>query len=58
MQNYKAEDKIVTGILFIEADAREIHDTMNTTAVPLRDLSEKELCPGAGSLEEINTLHR
>jgi 2-oxoglutarate ferredoxin oxidoreductase subunit beta len=58
MQNYKAEDKIVTGILFIDSEAHEIHDTMNTTAVPLRNLSEKTLCPGASRLEEINTLHR
>ena len=58
IQNYKAEDKIVTGILFIDSDAREIHDTMNTTAVPLRNLTETMLCPGAVRLEEINTLHR
>jgi len=58
MQNYKAEDKIVTGILFIDEEAREIHATMNTTDIPLRDLSEKSLCPGASRLAEINTLHR
>jgi len=27
---------------------------MNTTAVPLRNLSDKELCPGSSKLEAIN----
>ena len=31
---------------------------MNTTTVPLRELAEEQLCPGAAALEEINTLHR
>ena len=49
---------MLTGILFIDPDADEIHTTMNTTETPLRNLSEKELCPGAEALEEINNLHR
>ena len=31
---------------------------MNTTDTPLRNLAEKELCPGAAALEDINNLHR
>ena len=55
---YDAQDKVLTGILFIDPDADEIHATMNTTDTPLRNLTEKELCPGADALEEVNRLHR
>ena len=55
---YKAEDKVLTGILFIDPEADEIHTTMNTTDTPLRNLGEKELCPGTAALEDINNLHR
>lgn len=58
IKDYKAEDKVLTGILFIDEDSKEIHDTMNTTKTPLRNLTEKELCPGAAALENINNLHR
>jgi len=54
MQEYKGEGKVLTGLLFVDPDSQEIHETMNTTATPLRNLSEKELCPGAAKLEEIN----
>ena len=58
IKDYKAEDKVLTGILFIEEDSKEIHETMNTTNTPLRDLTETELCPGADALETVNNLHR
>ncbi|HEY5653850.1 MAG TPA: 2-oxoacid:ferredoxin oxidoreductase subunit beta [Pontiella sp.] len=58
MQDYKAEGKVVTGILFFDKNSKEIHETMNTSSVPLKDLSEKELCPGSAALEKINqSLH-
>ncbi|MEI6891359.1 MAG: 2-oxoacid:ferredoxin oxidoreductase subunit beta [Pontiella sp.] len=58
MQEYKANDKVVTGILFIDEHSLEIHEAMNTTQRPLRDLGDEELCPGAKNLEKINDLHR
>ena len=58
MQEYKAEDKVLTGVLFIDSDSQEIHETMNTTATPLRNLAEKALCPGSAQLEKINQILR
>ncbi len=58
MKDYKAEDKILTGLLFIDPDSREIHESMNTTGTPLRNLTEKELCPGSDQLEKINAILR
>jgi 2-oxoglutarate ferredoxin oxidoreductase subunit beta len=58
IKDYKAEDKVLTGILFIDETSEDIHATMNTTEIPLRELAEDRLCPGAAALEEINNLHR
>lgn len=54
MQEYKAEDKVLTGLLFIDPDSRDIHETMHTARTPLWALGENELCPGSAQLEEIN----
>jgi len=58
MKDYKAEDQVLTGLLFVDSDSQEIHETMNTTPTPLRNLTERELCPGAEQLEKINALLR
>jgi len=58
MQEYKAQEKVLTGILFIDEDSNEIHSTMHTTKTPLRELAEDKLCPGLDALEIINELHR
>ncbi|MDH3345837.1 MAG: 2-oxoacid:ferredoxin oxidoreductase subunit beta [Kiritimatiellaceae bacterium] len=57
-QQYKEEGKVLTGILFIDADSKDTHQSMNTTETPLRNLTEKELCPGAAVIEQINQAHR
>lgn len=54
MQEYKADGKVLTGLLFVDEESQNIHDTMNTTETPLRNLSDKELCPGSSKLEAIN----
>jgi 2-oxoglutarate ferredoxin oxidoreductase subunit beta len=58
MQEYKAEGKVLTGLLFVDPDSQEIHETMNTTDVPLRELNEDTLCPGVAQLEQINDILR
>lgn len=58
MQDYKAQGKVLTGLLFFDPNSQDIHQAMNTTDVPLRNLTEKELCPGSSKLEEINQLLR
>jgi 2-oxoglutarate ferredoxin oxidoreductase subunit beta len=58
MQDYKAQGKVLTGLLFVDPDSQEIHETMNTARTPLRELNEDKLCPGVDRLEEINNLLR
>ncbi|HQQ62045.1 MAG TPA: 2-oxoacid:ferredoxin oxidoreductase subunit beta [Pseudomonadales bacterium] len=45
---------ILTGLLYIDPEAEETHQFLNTTAKPLNSLTEKELCPGSAALDRIN----
>jgi 2-oxoglutarate ferredoxin oxidoreductase subunit beta len=45
---------ILTGLLYIDPEAAETHQFLNTTATPLNTLTEKELCPGTAALDRIN----
>jgi len=47
-------NEILTGLLFIDPDAEDTHDIMNTSERTLNSLTEKELCPGNEALKKIN----
>ncbi|HQP68704.1 MAG TPA: 2-oxoacid:ferredoxin oxidoreductase subunit beta [Quisquiliibacterium sp.] len=51
---HQAKGEIVTGLLYIDNDAGDLHEHLNTVATPLNRLDNKALCPGAGALERIN----
>jgi 2-oxoglutarate ferredoxin oxidoreductase subunit beta len=46
--------EIPTGLLYLEEDVEELHDTQNTATRPLNELTEAELCPGSKALAAIN----
>ena len=46
--------QIVTGLLYVEEDASDLHGHLNTVEAPLNALGEKELCPGSAVLDKIN----
>ncbi|HUJ87670.1 MAG TPA: 2-oxoacid:ferredoxin oxidoreductase subunit beta [Burkholderiales bacterium] len=49
-----SEGEFLTGLLYLDPNAEDLHAHFKTSAVPLNRLGEKELCPGAGMLEKIN----
>jgi 2-oxoglutarate/2-oxoacid ferredoxin oxidoreductase subunit beta len=49
-----AEGEIVTGLLFVDPDASDLHDAMNTVTCPLNKLEDAELIPPLSALEKIN----
>jgi 2-oxoglutarate ferredoxin oxidoreductase subunit beta len=51
---HQAQGEIVTGLLFVDAAADDLHDHLNTVVVPLNRLGEADLCPGAAALEALN----
>ena len=51
---YEARGEILTGLLYVRADAEDLHGHLNTVAVPLNRLGARELCPGSAALAAIN----
>jgi 2-oxoglutarate ferredoxin oxidoreductase subunit beta len=54
VQERSAAGEIVTGLLFIDNDAEDLHANHATTETPLNALGELELCPGPEILAKIN----
>jgi 2-oxoglutarate ferredoxin oxidoreductase subunit beta len=54
LQQRKAVGEIVTGLLYLDPQADDLHRLLNTVDVPLNQLAEKELVPGASALEKFN----
>jgi 2-oxoglutarate ferredoxin oxidoreductase subunit beta len=54
VQSRYAQGEIVTGLLYLEPEAEELHKSLGTTTVPLNQLGDKELCPGQAALEKFN----
>ena len=50
--------EIATGLLYIDREVEELHDSLNTTLRPLNELTEAELCPGSKALEAVNAALR
>ena len=54
VQSRYAQGEIVTGLLYVAADPRDLHASLNTVERPLNELGEAELCPGAAVLGKFN----
>jgi len=53
-----AKGEVLTGLIFVDADQREVHQILNTVDQPLNELRESVLMPGREALEEINASFR
>lgn len=53
-QEHAARGEVVTGLLFVDPAARDLHQQINTVEEPLNSLGAAELCPGSAALERIN----
>jgi 2-oxoglutarate ferredoxin oxidoreductase subunit beta len=49
-----AAGEVVTGLLYIDPEADDLHDNLGTVAKPLNALSGPELTPGSAALAKIN----
>jgi 2-oxoglutarate/2-oxoacid ferredoxin oxidoreductase subunit beta len=54
LQNSHNDNEILTGLLYISNESKELHDLLNTTNVPLNKLNHDVLCPGSDNLQAIN----
>jgi 2-oxoglutarate ferredoxin oxidoreductase subunit beta len=54
LQERHALGEIVTGLLYVDSSAEDLHRHLNTVAKPLNKLGDAYLCPGSKALEAIN----
>ncbi|HWS77115.1 MAG TPA: 2-oxoacid:ferredoxin oxidoreductase subunit beta, partial [Thermomonas sp.] len=58
LQQHQAEGEVVTGLLFVDPEADDLHGHVNTIAAPLNSLDAASLNPGQAVLEKINAALR
>ncbi len=54
VQEHQARGEVVTGLLYLDPEAGDLHDNMNTPRTPLNALGVADLCPGVDTLAKIN----
>lgn len=54
LQERQAAGEVVTGLLYINPNAVELNDRMETVEAPLNTLGTTDLCPGSKAIEAIN----
>ena len=54
LMDRQAAGEIVTGLLYLQSESRDLHAALNTVETPLNALREAELVPGAAALEKFN----
>jgi 2-oxoglutarate ferredoxin oxidoreductase subunit beta len=58
LQSRAAAGELVTGLIYMDGSATDMHHNLNTVSQPLNLLSERELCPGSKGLDAFNASHR
>jgi 2-oxoglutarate ferredoxin oxidoreductase subunit beta len=58
LQQHHEKGEVVTGLLYLDPNPRDLHGFLRTVDVPLNRLNAKELCPGSKALEALNDEYR
>jgi len=56
--DHKHEGKLLTGLIYVDPDTADLHETLNSASKPLNSLGANELCPGRATLQSINDSFR
>ncbi len=54
LQQRQALGEIVTGLLFVDPEPRDLHAYHNTVETPFNALDDAALCPGSRALDKLN----
>ena len=54
IQQRHAQGEVVTGLLYVDPAASDLHGHLDPVAAPLNSLGPAELCPGNAVLDRIN----
>ncbi len=58
LEYHREKGRILTGILYINEDLQDTHEILETTDKPMNTLTEKDLCPGNRTLQQIIERYR
>lgn len=58
LHKHQAKGEMVTGLLYLDKDAEDLHSHIETTSTPLNQLTDAVICPGKDVLASINSAHR
>jgi 2-oxoglutarate ferredoxin oxidoreductase subunit beta len=58
LQEHEAKGEVVTGLIFLDEGAQDLHENLGTIAAPLNGLVERDLCPGSAALTDLNAEYR
>jgi 2-oxoglutarate/2-oxoacid ferredoxin oxidoreductase subunit beta len=50
----RSKQEILTGLLYVEPETKDLHNILNTVDTPLNGLGKDVLCPGSEALKEVN----
>lgn len=51
---HQARGEVVTGLLYVDSNAQDLHQHLNTVDAPLNSLDNAQICPGRSKLDQIN----
>ena len=54
LQTLQAQGELVTGLLYVDPQAQDLHQSLHTVAKPLNSLGDAQLCPGQSALDKLN----
>ena len=54
VQIQQARGEVLTGLLYVDPQAGDLHEAMNTSAVSLNAMGRDRLCPGTTALAKLN----
>jgi 2-oxoglutarate/2-oxoacid ferredoxin oxidoreductase subunit beta len=58
LQERAAEGEVVTGLLYVDPEAQDLHQHIDTVDAPLNQFGAGDLCPGSAALDKINAALR
>jgi 2-oxoglutarate ferredoxin oxidoreductase subunit beta len=58
LDEHRIKGDILTGLIYLDKNSRELHEVIETSQKPLNQLEEDDLCPGNRLLKNINAALR
>lgn len=58
IRDHQRKGEVMTGLLYISTDSKDVHDQNDTVSVPLTQLPHDQLCPGNDALQKLQQQFR